>query len=196
MEGRKGTTNDRRASCWALLSYQTGRLLGLTIKQANMDRGTHFLLGSFIRTADNPDQVGGLSVDTHGLAVASASAMGGWALARLAPKRELLDKNLAWLDRHPPIWSGPNYFYTNFFRVRTLKFADRSGTQFNRCLRRLYLQTSDHQHADGSVGFPPGNAQNTIAMGPVFSTAMAILILNVENSRLVFDEDYRVRPLF
>lgn len=196
MEGRKGTENDRRASAWALLSYHTGRQYGLKIKQANIDRGVHFLLGSFKDTARNADQIGGLSVDTEGLAVASISAMGGWALSRLKPDRKRAAKNVDWLVRHPAVWSGPNYFYTNWFRVRTLTFADPSGVHFTRCLRRVYLQIKEHQQGDGSVLFPPGNAQNTVAMGPVFSTSLAILILNVENSRLVFDEDYRVQPLF
>ena len=196
MEGRKGRENDRRASAWALLSYHAARQYGLEITQASIDRGTHFLLGSLKKTARNPDQIGGLSVDTEGLAVASSSAMGGWVLARLAPHREHAAKNLDWLVKHPAVWSGPNYFYTSFFRVRVLKFADPFGPAFTRCLRRLYLQIRDHQAGDGSVAFPPGNAQNTVAMGPVFATSLAVLILNVQQSRLVFDEDYRVRPLF
>ena len=196
MEGRKGTQNDRRASAWALLVYDAASRYGVGIKRAHIDRGVHFVLGSFKKTADNPDQIGGLSVDTEGLAVASISAMGGWVLSRLAPDDPRLDKNVAWLAQHPPIWSGPNYFYTEFFRVRALKFADPGGPHFHRALRRVYLQIREHQQPDGSVTFPPGNAQNTIAMGPTFSTSLAVLILNVENSPLVFDEDYRVRPLF
>ena len=196
MEGRKGTSNDRRASVWALLAYHTASLYGLGIKPAVVDRGAHFVLGSFKKTAPNPDPVGGLSVDTEGLAVASVSAMGGWLLQRVAPNRDWAAKNLAWLVRHPATWSGPNHFYTTFFRVRVLKFGDRSGEAFTRCMRRVYGHIRDHQQPDGSVTFPPGNAQNTITMGPTFSTSMAVLILNVANSRLVFDEDVRVRPLF
>ena len=196
MEGRKGTENDRRASTWALVSYHTARQYGLAIKSAAVDRGVHFLLGSFKKTAPKPDQVGGLSVDTQGLAVASISAMGGWALQRLTRDRSMARKNIDWLVMHPAVWSGPNYFYTSFFRVRTLAFADPTGEHLARCLRRLFHQIRDHQQPDGSITFPPGNAQNTVTMGPVFSTSLAVLILNVENSRLVFDEDYRVRPLF
>jgi hypothetical protein len=35
-----------------------------------------------------------------------------------------------------------------------------------------------------------------VAMGPVFSTAMAVLILSVQDSYLVFDVDYLLPPLF
>ena len=62
--------------------------------------------------------------------------------------------------------------------------------------QRLFTQIADHQKADGSILFPPGNAQNTITMGPVFSTAMAVLIWNTPESRLAVDEDFRLRPLF
>jgi hypothetical protein len=196
MAGREGRENDRRASAWALLSLYAATRYGIEVETSHFDRAVFFLLGSLKETADNPDQVGGLSVDTEGLAVASISAMGGWALARVRPDAVKLSANLAWLERHPPVWSGPNYFYANFFRIRALQYADPDGAEFNRTLRLLYLQIRDHQLPDGAVGFPPGNAQNTIAMGPVFSTSMAILILNAPNSRLVFDEDYRVRPMF
>ena len=63
-------------------------------------------------------------------------------------------------------------------------------------MRRLSQQIKDHQLGDGSISFPPGDAQNEVAMGGVFSTAMSVLILNTANSRLPFDEDYAVKPLF
>ena len=44
---------------------------------------------------------------------------------------------------------------------------------------------------DGSVALPPGEAQNFVAMGRVFSTAMAVLLVQAGDSRLVADEDYR-----
>ena len=196
MEGGEGRENDRRASAWALLSLRTAQLYGIGVKEADMERGARFVLGSFKDKAENADHVGGLSVDTEGLPVASISAMGGWILARVQPDADRQAPNVAWLSRHPPPWSGPNYFYSNFFRVRALQFADEGGQEHGRALRRLYLHIRDNQEADGSIRFPPGNAQNTLAMGPVFSTSMAVLILNARDSRLVFDEDYRVRPLF
>ena len=95
---------------------------------------------------------------------------------------------------HPPTWTGPNYFYENFFRLRTLKLAPgESG--FERAFRQVFLQIREHQATDGTVAFPPGYAQNTVAMGPVFSTALAVLILNVEQSALAFDQDWRPAPL-
>jgi len=196
MEGRKGRANDRRASAWALLAYRTARLYGIEIPDPNVKRATQFMLGAFKEQSDKPDQIGGFSVDTLGLTVDLISSMGGWVLSRFDGKEESRKKNLEWLARRPPAWSGPNYFYSAFFRIRTLKFGDGEGKLYAETRQRLTAQIADHQQSDGSVVFPPGNAQNTVLMGPVFSTALAILIANVEESRLPFDEDYRLKPLF
>ncbi|MBI2193859.1 MAG: hypothetical protein HYU36_17925 [Planctomycetes bacterium] len=196
MEGSKGQTNDRRASAWSLLACLTARLYGLDVPDAHVERGLHFLLGSFKDRADSPDSIGGFSVDTEGLAVELISSMGGWALVRFNGREEWSKKNLEWIARHPPAWSGPNYFYSAFFRLRTLKLEGTSNPLYVETRQRLFNQIADHQQADGSIAFPPGNAQNTIAMGPVFSTAMAILVLNLDDSRLPFDEIYPVTPHF
>lgn len=196
MEGRKGRVNDRRASGWALLGYAAMRDYGLEVPMPNLERAARFMLGSFKNKAPNPDQIGGFSVDREGLAVDLASAMGGWVMARFDGPPASRAKNLDWLRRHPPGWTGPNYFYAAFFRMRALKFQPDGAELYRDTTRRLLVQLADHQQADGSIGFPPGNARNTLTMGPVFSTAMAILILNAENSRLPFDEVYRPQPLF
>ena len=143
-----------------------------------------------------PQDVGGLSVDETGLTVETISAMGGWVLTRISHDPGAAKKNLAWLTRNPPGWSGPNYFYANFFRARAVGRLDAKGDVLAATVRRLTQQIKDHQLGDGSIAFPLGEAQNEVAMGGVFSTAMAVLIVNATNSRLPFDEDYRVKPPF
>jgi len=211
MEGRAGSNNDRRASAWALYTLAAARQLGLDVRQADLERGGKYLLGSFKsgakQAADHdsaeikPEDVGGLSVDETGLTVETISAMGGWALTRISPNTDRAKKNLAWLTRNPPAWTGPNYFYANFFRTRAMRMLDANADDagdgpFAITMRRISQQIKDHQLGDGSVSFPPGDAQNEVAMGGVFSTAMSVLILNAANSRLPVDEDYRVKPLF
>ncbi len=195
MEGLKGRENDRRSSAWALLSYHAGILYGLEVPEGNLERGMRFLLASHRTESDRVDQIGGFSVDTQGLAVASVSAMGAWVMATMQADPDKLASAVAWLERNPPVWSGPNYFYTNFFRLRALRFAAPPGEPFAKAMRRVYLQVKDHQLPGGAVDFPPGNAQNTVAMGAVFSTSLAILMLNVESSCLPFDQDWRPPPL-
>ena len=191
LEGTQGRENDRRASTWALLVLDAARRLLIEIDEAAIERGGRYVLAAYKKQADNPDEIGGLSVETDGLTVASVSAMGGYLLTHVVPDSKAADLNGAWLVRHPPAWSGPNYFYTAFFHIRAMRSG--SAEDYHRGLRRLTLQLREHQLADGSVGIPPGNAQNTFAMGPTFSTAMAILIANVEDSHLVFDRNHDVR---
>jgi len=195
MEGSKGTLNDRRASAWALLAYLAARSYGIPIERANVERGVQFMMGAFKEQTPEADQIGGFSVDAEGLAAVSISSMGGWVLARFGGSEKHRRLNLAWLARHPVEWTGPNYFYANFFRVRALRWS-APGEEFPRTMRRILSHIRDHQQSNGSVGFPPGEAQNMVMMGPVFSTALSILIVNVKHSRLPFDEDYRLEPRF
>ncbi len=194
MEGKTGRPNDRRASGWALLALRSARARGLDVPAAQLERATSFLLGAFKEQADNASQVGGFSVDTEGLAVELMSALGGWVLATTpaSAKADWAKKNLAWLAKHPPAWTGPNYFYSSFFRLRALKFSDDATALAHEQTRRIATQIVDHQKADGSILVPPGNAQNTVSMGPVFATALAILLLNTPDSCLATDEDFRV----
>ncbi|GDY20531.1 hypothetical protein LBMAG56_18760 [Verrucomicrobiota bacterium] len=201
MEGKLGRPNDRRATGWALLALRTAHAHGLEIPPANPERATSFLLGSFKEQADNSSQIGGFSVDNEGLTVELMSALGGWVLATTpTAKDDWRRKNLTWLAKHPPAWTGPNYFYSSYFRLRTLKFSDPDDATATALAReqthRLTTQIADHQKADGSILVPPGNAQNTVSMGPVFSTALAVLILNTPDSRLATDEDFRLPRRF
>ncbi|MCX5660295.1 MAG: hypothetical protein NTW19_11315 [Planctomycetota bacterium] len=191
MEAGEGRENDRRASTWALWSLASARLYGLETRKSDLDRASRFVAASIKETAERTDEIGGLSVDAEGLAVASASAMGGWVLATQRPGSAPAKLNLAWLTRHPPQWTGPTYFHTGFFHLRAVKLADASGKVFADHHRRVFLQLREHQFGDGSVSFPPGEAQNFVAMGRVFSTSMAILLIHAGDSRLVVDEDYR-----
>ncbi|HEV7406213.1 MAG TPA: prenyltransferase/squalene oxidase repeat-containing protein [Chthoniobacteraceae bacterium] len=196
MEAKPGRPNDRRATGWALVALRTARAHGLEVPQPNVDRAVNFLLGSFKEQADNASQLGGFSVDTEGLAVELMSALGGWVLTTAPAKEAWRKMNLAWLTSHPPAWTGPNYFYSGFFRLRALKFSEASAALSEEQSQRFFTQIADHQKADGSILLPPGDAQNMVSMGPVFSTAMAILILNTADSRLAPDEDFRVVPNF
>lgn len=191
METSGSRENDRRATAWALWALASARLHGLETRRADLDRAVRFVTASLKETSERADEVGGLSVDAEGLAVASTSAMGGWVLARHRPGTGPARLNLAWLARHPPQWSGPTYFYTGFFHLRALRLADASGKVFADHHRRVMLQLREHQLGDGSVALPPGEAQNFVAMGRVFSTAMAVLLVQAGDSRLVGDEDYR-----
>ncbi len=195
MQGEQ-KANDRRATAWALMALYAARGSGLPVKESGLKRGVQFLLAAAKPADASVEQAGGFSVDADGLAVESMSAMGGWGLARSEPGSARQTLNRQWLVRHPPLWAGPNYFYANFFRTRALRFGDAAGTEFSRTQQRLAAQLRDQQVADGSFSCPPGEAQNSADMGPVFSTSLAVLILTAGSSPLPCDADHRVQPLF
>jgi len=199
MEGAEGRGNDRRASAWALLAYDTARRYGIDVDPTRLGNGVRYMLGSLKTTlgeGESEDMLSGFSAGEEGLPVPLISSMGGWVLARFDGKASERESNLAWLRRHPAEWRGPNYFYTNFFRVRTVLATSPGSTQDHRLRRLLFLHVKENQLGDGQVRVPPGNAQNTVAMAPTFSTAMAILILRAESGTLVFDRDAAAAPLF
>jgi len=96
----------------------------------------------------------------------------------------------SWLVRHPPNWYGPHFYPTHFFAVRAL-YRTRSpngGKAFNDYFQRVVRMLRERQAPDGSFPFPPGEGSPTVAMGPGYSTAMAILILNVDRGFLPVDQ--------
>jgi hypothetical protein len=94
-----------------------------------------------------------------------------------------------WLAAHPPRWQGPHFYETNFFAVRALAgsrpLPDDGiyAASFTRLVRLL----RERQEADGGFPFPPGHAQARLAMGRGYSTALAILALNVDRGQLPLD---------
>ena len=142
-------------------------------------------------TTGKGDGRGGFSVDAAGLPVRSVTSAGAWVLMvqgdpaaadRLAAARQ-------WLAAHPPRWQGPHFYETNFFAVRALAgsrpLPDDGiyAASFTRLVRLL----RERQEADGGFPFPPGHAQARLAMGRGYSTALAILALNVDRGQLPLD---------
>jgi len=191
-------TNSRVLTAWFLYSLRAGELRGLSAPKSNVSRAVEFVEASQRagQTKDK-DQRGGFSVDAEGLAVSSASGAGvaimaiyGSDLQRAADARD-------WLVRHPPRWYGPNFFETHFFAVRGLyRLRDLDDSRsLKPYFDRLAQMLRERQEPDGSVPFPPGHGGPIVAMGKGYSTAMAILILNVDRGLLPIDQPCaRVTP--
>jgi hypothetical protein len=154
-------------------------------------RAVDFAEASRKKGADGrPDERGGFSVDAQGLPVLSATAAGACVLAlyRFDDEAALAEAR-DWLTRHPPRWYGPSFYESNFFAVRAL-YRTRAldqGDAFRQYFGRLTRMLKERQDADGSFPFPPGHAGPTLAMGEAYSTAMAILILNVDRGLAPMD---------
>jgi hypothetical protein len=183
--------NDRVLSAWFLCQLRSNQLRYENVSQGSLDRATEFLVASQ-KGADEAreDERGGFSLGAAGLPVRSASAAGmmALALARSEPDRTALAR--AWLARHPPTWYGPHFYITHFFAVRGLyrTRARDGGKAFQDYFDRVVRLLRERQEADGRFPFPPGHGGPIVAMGPGYSTALAILILNVDRGFLPLDQ--------
>jgi len=183
--------NDRMVTAWYLMVLRSMGLRGLTVPQASTDRAIEFVRASQKLGGDKPDELGGFSVDASGLPVASATAAGLCSLSLFdAGSEKAIAAASEWLSRHPPRWHGPNFFETNFFaarglyRTREVDGGRAFGSYFTRLVRILH----ERQDADGSFPFPPGHGAPILAMGRGYSTAMAVLILNVDRGLIPMDK--------
>ena len=137
------------------------------------------------------EEFGGFSVDFQGLTVRHSSGAGLDAIALYGAEPQRLESAIGWFERHPPRWYGPQFFESNFFAIRGL-YRGRAldhGVAFANQLGCVEKLIRERQEPDGSVPFPPGHGEPLIAMGKGYSTAMAILILNVDRGFLPVDQD-------
>ena len=191
----KAKTNDRRVTAWYLLVLRSALLRRQEVPDSARERAVAFMAGSQkvpspAHAYDKAD-VGGFSYDATGLPVVSITGAGLAALSlydRPASRRDLARK---WLAANRPIWYGPNFYYTHVFTARGLaREAARTAAaarQNARYARQIWEMLRDHQDGDGGFQLPPGNAENTQAMGRTYATAMAVLILNAQRNLLPVD---------
>jgi len=183
--------NDRMLTAWFLLQMRAGTLLNEDVPGSSLERAVEFVEASQKgAAAEKEDEKGGFSVGSAGLAVRSVTAAGMATMSLYDPDETRLEMARSWLVRHPPNWYGPHFYPTHFFAVRAL-YRTRSpngGKAFNDYFQRVVRMLRERQAPDGSFPFPPGEGSPTVAMGPGYSTAMAILILNVDRGFLPVDQ--------
>lgn len=195
----KTRTNDRLLTTWFLLECSGAQLRDEAVPKGGLDRAVAFVEASqktaAARGGAAAAQEGGFSVDAVGLPVRSATAAGAWVLARYGGEREAdrFEQAREWLAGHPPRWQGPHFYATHFFATRAL-YRPGSGPDegvFAAYFARLVRMLRERQEADGSFPFPPGHGQSTLLMGRGYSTALAILVLNVDRGHLPLDGPVR-----
>jgi len=183
--------NDRVLTAWFLCELRSSQLRFENVSQGSMDRATEFLAASQ-KGLDEPkeDERGGFSLGAAGLSVRSSSAAGMLALALANSDPARIELGRSWLARHPPTWYGPHFYPTHFFAVRGL-YRTRGGDggkTFDEYFARVVRLLRERQEADGRFPFPPGHGGPIVAMGPGYSTALGILILNVDRGYLPLDQ--------
>ena len=183
--------NDRVLTAWFLTELKGAQLAFESVSQGTTDRASEFILASQ-KPTDEPkeEERGGFSIGAAGLPVRSSTAAGLYALATFAPDPAKVELARTWLARHPPSWYGPHFYPTHFFAVRGL-YRTRSadgGKAFDAYFSRVVRLLRERQEADGRFPFPPGHGGPIVAMGPGYSTALGILILNVDRGFLPLDQ--------
>jgi hypothetical protein len=191
----RAQVNDRKASAWQLTFIQSMRRCGLHVSKSALLRGAEFMSGSFKGDPERHAKydLGGFSYDAEGLPVRSISAAGLYCMEQFG--RPAANRAMAarWLSNNPAVWTGPHFYYTQFFAVRALRLHSfSSGTEearerYENYVRGVTRLLHDRQHPDGSFGLPPGNAEYTKQMGPTYGAAMAVLILNADRNLLPLD---------
>jgi hypothetical protein len=188
----KTRANDRVLSSWFLLELLGARLRDEAVPRSSIERASEYIGASQKTAAESkPEDLGGFSVDAAGLTVRDVTGAGCFVLAAFGDERDQARLALAkgWLRTHPPRWQGPHFYPAQFFAVRAL-YRSRSTAAddpFAPYLQKLVRILRERQDADGSFPFPPGHAQPVLAMGRAYSTALAILILNVDRGYLPLD---------
>lgn len=191
----RSKVNDRKVSAWQLDVMRAMEICGTRISRSALLRGVAFMKASWKPRDEkyNRYDIGGFSYDAEGLPVRSISAAGFYCMEVF--DEPMSDRRLTaqWFANNPPIWNGPHFFYTQFFAVRALKFhaaadgAAEARERYDDYFREVTDILHNQQRADGSFSLPPGNAEYTKAMGPVYATAMAVLILNCDRNLLPID---------
>ena len=183
--------NDRILTAWFLLQLRSAELRGMTVPSTAASRAVAFVQASqHLAKAQKPGETGGFSIDARGLPVRSATAAGAAVLALFNPDPQRLRAARDWLGRHAPRWYGPNFYESHFFAVRGLyRSRNLDGPSvFEKYFARLAHMLKERQEPDGSFPFPPGEGTPILVMSKGYSTAMAILILNIDRGFLPMDQ--------
>lgn len=185
--------NDRVLTAWYLLELRGAQIRDESVLRSSVQRATEYLSASQKRTDDvRSDERGGFSVDAAGLPVRDVTGAGLLVstLFDAAGRPEQIRLARQWLQAHPPRWQGPHFYTAQFFAVRGLYRTRTAAADdaFDAYFRKLVRILRERQEADGSFPYPAGHAQPILAMGRGYSTALAILILNVDRGFLPLDQ--------
>lgn len=191
----KAKANDRRTTAWCLLFLRSMQLRGHEVNERALNRALEFMEGAQKVAGSGKafprEDAGGFSYDAAGLPVVSMTGAGLACMALYERDRARRAAALDWLARNRPLWYGPNFYDAYFFaargHARERLLGPAQAAQAQSFANRLWELLREHQQPDGSFAIPPGNAENTRAMGAPYATAMALLILLAEHELLPID---------
>ena len=179
--------SDISVTSWQLLSLHAARQCGYEIKPAVFDEAVRYVNSAWIEGEEG--QVGfiyrpGVSIPEPEPGVTGA----GLGVLRLfnQPRDPRTEQALAFLDSFPASWGGPQYkgyfYFVNFYMA--LGYFQHGEERWEPFRRDLYEVLLNHQAGDGRWSFPEGTRQQVTQTGDVYATAMALLVLGIENQYL------------
>lgn len=183
--------NSRVLTAWFLMQLRASEWIGMDVPKSSLSRAVEFVkAGQKFPQAAKPGEKGGFSYGPQGLDVLHPTAAGAAVLAFFEPDEERLLAARDWMARQRPPWYGPHFYESHFFAARSLYRCRRldNGQVFNAYFSRIVQILEEQQLSDGAFPFPPGEGGPIVAMGKAYSTAMAILILNVDRGFLPIDQ--------
>ncbi len=184
--------SDVSVTCWQLLVLHAARQCGYAIEPEAFEAALRYVNSAYVETRlspDDPELTAGFLYRPGVSQVPEPTATGVAVSIKSMLERQQdlrVVKSLEFLRKYPPAWGGEHYagyFYFAAFYL-TQGMFQLGGEAWTEYMPRMQHVLLDHQAGDGHWPFPPGNTIQGQRAGPAYSTAMAVLILSLENQYL------------
>jgi len=186
-------TSDISVTSWQLLSLHAARQCGYEIRPNVFDEGLRYVNSAWVEGEEGEEGEEGDKgfVYRPGVSIPEPEpGVTGAALGVLRllnqPRDERTQQAMDFLHGVRPSWGGPQYkgyfYFVNFYLA--LGYFQNGGEAWTDYRRAAYRVLLEHQKSDGRWTFPPGTRGQVTQTGDVYATAMALLVLGIENQYL------------
>lgn len=168
------TASDMSLTGWQLTSLHAARSIGMAIPDDVVQNALRYVR----RLTSHDGNVGYNGADQDRPALRGMACL---AFAHAGRHDDpLVDIILRRMVETDPGWSGEWWYYRAFYDASALSRI--APERWRSVGPRLVTTLTGHQNADGSFQVPPGG--NEAASGPVYATAMALLVLATDRHLL------------
>lgn len=179
-----GANSDMSNTSWQLLVLYSARQCGFVIDPACLRSAL-----AYINLCMQKDGYGYTPPFTErsGKSHRSLTGVALFLKEILAPGSMDLEPGIVrWLTEAQPSWGGAQYrgyfFCASFYMTQGM--FQIGGTLWEDYYNRLAALLLERQESDGHWPFPPDNLDEGVKAGPVYATAMAVLMLSQEKQYL------------
>jgi len=188
--------SDVSVTCWQLLVLHTARQAGYEVDSTVFSLAHAYLRRAYAKVKSEAGQDKGIAEGGYlyrpGVSLdpersATALVLFIQSLFNLTEEKKARE-SLAFLQRYPPTWGGPQYngyfYFSSFYMVQGM--FQIGGSEWKTFAPRLATVLLDHQTGDGSWPYPPDNAdaESMSGTGPAYPVALAVLMLSIDKQYL------------